>query len=290
MGNSQTLSNPPGYLSATDTNGSETWVFDSWDEDCEGFGNPRIWDHPHYTTPPGGSGGIDIGADELGGLVIGGYRFATTSFFELSQMPYLVSPCDNKRLWYFGPAGNSIPSPYAPWPDFSAVGTGAIPWQGLWSFGTPLVYYSPTQMDISPHLFGDIHPHWGVNQAANCNWIYCTVGWLYNQSLFLDPAYGVINPPGSYPTINATHTWIDLAGGNAQVFRPDTTVVNLHIGYDAWCRAKSINQRVVHVFPSTLSGGNILAWRYSIEHNSNGPSWSSALTDRNLQSFMVRVK
>ncbi len=74
MANGLILAAPPGAL------GAENWPFHSWNEDCEGFGNPRIYDHPEYA--PITDGPIDIGADELGVLVCAGYRFGTTTFLD----------------------------------------------------------------------------------------------------------------------------------------------------------------------------------------------------------------
>lgn len=56
-----------------------------WDMDCEGHGNNRMV-----------GGGHDIGADELGGLVIAGYLRGTTTFLQFTQADVWVTPTDGQ--------------------------------------------------------------------------------------------------------------------------------------------------------------------------------------------------
>ncbi|MBI5851132.1 MAG: hypothetical protein HZB39_08905 [Planctomycetes bacterium] len=86
MANGQLVSRP-GFLTLTTATQGE-WPFDAMEFDGEGFANPRVvdhvWDRPSAPARPSGWQFIDIGADELGELLIAGYRFGTRTFMALS--------------------------------------------------------------------------------------------------------------------------------------------------------------------------------------------------------------
>jgi len=249
MGNGLNLLTRPGKL--TLPNDQNTWAFDCWNQDCEGQGNARIQTHEATIYPISGVGGIDIGADELGQLVVAGYRLGTTSFFDIKSGSSLlgpgVTPMNNKYLWFLGLPVNQIPvtaqftlnpnrpyyrgvshlaGPATNYIDSPTATTYYSPWFDNWSFGAPTGnpnYYLPSYADITPHLLPDFHPWWGkatINKAANPIWQDCIPG--YNIALYSDPSENVIHAPGIYagdPSGSPTYQFLDLtwqvAGGPA---------------------------------------------------------------------------
>lgn len=78
----------------------------SWDWDCEGYGNPRVEERADFPGPPDGhSSFIDLGADEMGTLIMAGYINGTRIFGRRvpgrSQGYPLASPGDNNLQVYF---------------------------------------------------------------------------------------------------------------------------------------------------------------------------------------------
>lgn len=124
MENGQAVQSIPGTLSLG-LNGS--WPHHAWEADGEGYGNPRIHDHPAYAAPaqlPAGASGIDVGADEVGELIVAGYRFGTTSFFGLppSDVDGGALGMSNSQVFYLGPPSTpqlplGLPSVAVPQPD-----------------------------------------------------------------------------------------------------------------------------------------------------------------------------
>ncbi len=111
MANGNTVQRP-GTLT-----GQSTWVHDCFQADLEGYGNPRIHDHQAFGATTFVHEPIDIGADELGELVIAGYRMMSTTFLrlddghpELGYPPPTNDPLEtmprvaNDRLVYLGPS------------------------------------------------------------------------------------------------------------------------------------------------------------------------------------------
>jgi len=216
----RTMTSPPGYFALPTA--AYTWPFHSWDEDAEGFGNPRARDHPVY--PNNGYSGfpfdppihllqIDIGADELGELSGVGYRMGTTSLLSFVGMgnSHQYPAMDNKYLWYLGPpatlAGNppQKDKPMHRWSlQFGQPPQGPWifpPWWGTWDHRTTQ-YYVSSMADTNPHLIPDIHPWWrvwfsGPPTPTNPFWRSCTVPTYYNQMLFQNPTAGVVNPGGT---------------------------------------------------------------------------------------------
>ncbi len=215
FGNGRTLSNPPGFL-ALGSNQS-TWPYSNWEFDCEGYGNPRILDHPKYVNYQSRSL-IDLGADESGLLIIAGYRFGTTNFIKDLQ-PVMIPNTDsqeNHYLWYIGPSNHttaqSSGSIYSPLFRVIIPQTSSeyddLPWtSSSWTFAPPSNYYSPQRVDITPALLADIHPYWSNPNVFNPIWQPCQSG--YNQALYWNPTAALINPPGTYPVFGSTFQWLD---------------------------------------------------------------------------------
>ncbi|MCA8955727.1 MAG: hypothetical protein KDC87_06625, partial [Planctomycetes bacterium] len=212
MTNGRVLTLAPGKKWPSVGPGSEFkhWFFSSWDTDCEGFGNPRIFDHPSYNpvNPSRNpsfpeSGLIDIGADELGVNIIAGYRFGTTTFMSFER-PYYTFAVQNKFAWFLGPANSSgapIPGEYPRYTDGFPL-SNMLPHVASWDYNPPSGYYQPTIVDIAPHLLPDIHPwwqQWFAGAATNPIWHHggCGTPQFYNPSLFYFPSEGHVNPPGS---------------------------------------------------------------------------------------------
>ncbi len=233
MVNGRTLSAPPGQKFPE---GVAPWLFNSWNTDCEGFGNARIFDHPKYNpSNPSAGSTIDIGADELGSNIAVGYRFGTTIFMSLEeppeQLPSGWNLVKNKFVWFFGPAndsGGSVPGPYASYTEGWQKGfMPLMPHYDSWDPNPAPVgnYYDPEIVDIHPHLLPDIHPWWGVWLGAkptNPNWFHSACSaqqqpQFYNPSLFNFPAVGHINPPGSTDNTAAPSNFYWLEEGNPYV-------------------------------------------------------------------------
>lgn len=161
MQNGLQLTAPPGYL-PLEPNSQSTWPYHAWMFDAEGFGNLRVHAHPANVPPepPTGDpyGFIDIGADEIGDLIVAGYEYGTTTFASftdetndgLNKWPlgapqkYTKAP-DNKYVYHLGPVSSQVPS--SPRPDLARFRvqdqrlfpeppppSGTYPW---WLFESP---------------------------------------------------------------------------------------------------------------------------------------------------------
>lgn len=250
MANMQQMLNPPGTL-VLSAGSQSTWPFTTWDWDCEGFGNRRIYDHPIYANSGvGGPDYIDIGADELGESILAGYRFGTTHFMEINNPANLAgaSPMDNKYVWFInvpnGPTRLINQTPYpirpyyrdltktklfslpAPWPDPNLDTTNypTYSWHAQWKFLTAPFqfpdpnYYNPTVADISPYFPPDWHPWWAKLPPATASfpeWRHCLwpTNW-YNVFLYNNPLVGRINPPGTFTVVPPQFVqWLDISNG-----------------------------------------------------------------------------
>ena len=235
----------------------------------------HLWVDPHYGSDSAlSTGGVDIGADELSENPVGGYRFGTTSFINLTNARQnlppqnVVTDMDNKYLWFFGPPTNIAPAPtnrpLRPWfrsidhlsgaPANYTTGGATPPWFGSWSFGAGN-YYVPSFADITPHLMPDFHPwhHTVPNQLSWPSWPVWQSCLNGNVLLYADPTEQIINPPGTYKGGNNIFQWLDLTWtvntppvslirtfGTNPVFRLDpmnvpTTKLDLD-KYDEWRR------------------------------------------------------
>jgi len=116
MANGQSVEKP-GRLDLD----ASVWPFSAMEFDMEGWGNPRVFDHPTYPgiaprltelpVAPEAWEMIDIGADELGDLIVAGYRWGTTDFVTLQVgdpangifANAVQSGAANEWQWYLGP-------------------------------------------------------------------------------------------------------------------------------------------------------------------------------------------
>ena len=280
MCNGILLTKPIGSLPLAQ---QSTWPYaciDLQSEDCEGFGNPRVHDYAGMGATPiypiTGVGGIDIGADELGELIIAGYRYGTTSFLALTgdRLPMTTPPIpgmDNKYVWHLGPptmipAANPIgPTPRTwlrPWfrstdhlasppPNYYQASNGYYPsWFAPWNFGN-VTYYNSRVVDVVPHLIYDLHPWWSLVGPSSCNPIWQTTNPSVNLALYLDPGEQVINPPGSYIGDGIGLRWLDLTwqggtltpyallagfGGQQSISFRGAPNAWFITNFDVWCR------------------------------------------------------
>jgi hypothetical protein len=304
--NGRVVNDYPGKLSLPSADQS-SWSFHNWDFDCEGFGNSRI--HDHSAFPNGGAGVMDIGADELGDLLIVGQRFGTDHFFEAPAnfgIPGTLKQ-SNRYLWFLGPPqGLATPRPVLkPWWYKVHQDSNGIwhPYRAGWNPG-PLAsstYYGATEADTTPHLLPDAHPAWSSStpKPVNPEWRTCISG--YNPYLFLDPTAGVVNPSGAYPIFPADFRWLYWSGNgsNYAVFyftqsggseNPSGIIGN----FDAWCRSEKPNAGPGVPYQKIFDTGG-KAERYFLEHKYNpGPPaymtpWSDSLLGSNGQSFLTLV-
>ncbi|MBK8101037.1 MAG: hypothetical protein IPK26_28470 [Planctomycetes bacterium] len=143
----------PGALPGTG------WTFDSLVFDCEGFGNPRIYARYGPTAL------IDVGADELGHLVVGGMRMGTTTFLNLGNqggqqhpdIPTSQDSIDNRYLIVLGRPSSldAIHQTYPFYrtvPEFGPFPTGDFfPYPATYDTGAPLrAWHSAENVAGSP--------------------------------------------------------------------------------------------------------------------------------------------
>lgn len=218
---------PPGVAGAAE----DLARLDVWDLDAEGFGNPRVHARTGYLVPvlPNNPNPdpipltIDLGADEMGELIIGGYIDGTRILTH--SVPNAPGVTDHTRLFFFDlyAPGNSYPRPVAnrivgrtvTWyahvqqtvgPDNYTAGSGkrkqivdgADP-----TFAARPRFMRSLECDFSPPLFPDPHPQWGTA------WESFGLGpdphgsmpWYTGQGPAADNAYVYYNPP---PVIHRT--------------------------------------------------------------------------------------
>lgn len=78
MANGNVISRAPGIEPTAAS--EDPYVFQAWDWDCEGFGNPRIRCRAGFADPPSVLSRIDLGADEMDDLIMAGYLPSTRMF------------------------------------------------------------------------------------------------------------------------------------------------------------------------------------------------------------------
>jgi hypothetical protein len=166
----------------------EPWQrFSAEDWDCEGFGNGRNWIRSDFPAGPVSS--IDLGADELGDLVMSGYfdgsrifgNIGTTDrsqiyFWNLAVGTPYLRPSYNLEFggvfgggWVDWQANvqNTLPIAASPFTDGRAVAPNLnlvatlrhllTPGGGL---GNKPAFMRNWRCDFSPHLLPDFHPLW----------------------------------------------------------------------------------------------------------------------------------
>lgn len=206
-GNGQQLQAPPGLPP-----GSEEARVDGWDWDGEGFGNPRIQQRPGFPDV-NMFGNVDIGADEMGNLIMGGY-IDGTRIYSQSFIPNAPAITDHFDVYFFDlaslgarqrPETNFYVGDYILWwthvqagPDGSVGNYTDV----VWDFNqNPLQFpermldvlqnaYEPIMRgricDFSPHLQPDWHPLWGSfltgRPGVDRGDVYGSNGW-YGHSM-----------------------------------------------------------------------------------------------------------
>jgi hypothetical protein len=297
----------PGYLPLGES--QATWPWHNWITDCEGFGNPRIVDHPVYTNGAGGR--IDVGADELGAQINIGMRWGTTMFMHDYLTPNTM---DNDYMWFMGPPKNKIP-------DQSLPPNGTRPYYVAYEQLNPNIervvnqydlsggmpYYLPKALDIVPHLLPDYHPYWRLFASAGlgpCNptWQPCQSG-LANTTLFMDPTANIINPPGTDDLMSnpANFNWlgwfnlptsitltVQFAALPLGTAPPDVTE------FGDWCQNvhklfPSDPNRTFDRFSSSFPTGQQQARRFTLEHKvlANDCPFYTGLNDPNLSNVQA---
>ena len=122
----------PGSQAAL--NDTEFCSMHAWDWDCEGFGNARIAPRTGFAEPPANSTNIDLGADEMGRLIIAGFIERTRIFSrnvpDGSTSGILAIPDHTMPFFH------DLPAPYGagtyPMPHHSGYTGGRIPEDYRW--------------------------------------------------------------------------------------------------------------------------------------------------------------
>lgn len=187
MANGASIPSPPGLPLA-----AEEVPLHGWDWDGEGFGNPRIQARAGFDNNPNGS--IDIGADEMGALIMAGYVNGTRIFTDAA--PSGPGVTDHSAVYFFDlpalgaqnrPETNMYQGMFFDWydhvqnaPDAAVMlpPTNMTELTGIFPFVGPTVRWldignvpqpNPAYQfimrnrvcDFSPHLQPDLHPFWG---------------------------------------------------------------------------------------------------------------------------------
>ena len=96
MANGIVLSAAPGLPASAE----DFATLHAWDEDAEGFGNPRVVAHSAYPPPPPPfPDRIDLGADELGELLMAGFLDGTRIFS--AQVPNAPGIANHLDVYFF---------------------------------------------------------------------------------------------------------------------------------------------------------------------------------------------
>ncbi|MBP8302465.1 MAG: hypothetical protein KA020_19015, partial [Planctomycetes bacterium] len=190
----QTLDAPPGLPPDAEGRPSTPTRVDGWDYDCEGFGNPRQCVRRGFAANPTPNlGEIDIGADEMGELILAGF-IDGTRILTPDPIPNTVVP-PHGSIYFFDlpaptaagwprPVTNLYVSGYPYWWDHKqavpaidaevgdytrGIAIGSRGWP-ITAVRTLLIVSPPTtwqpfpaqlECDFSPHLVPDVHPAWG---------------------------------------------------------------------------------------------------------------------------------
>ena len=309
------LAHPPGYIQLNSAEAQATWPYSSWDEDCEGYGNARVHDHPKIANTGAGSP-IDMGFDECGDLIVTGYRAMTTRFMGGDQVrpQFGFRNFDNIYVTYIGYPG-TISSADAELPRFRAYEYITAPpghnpaydastsppiyrtWTALRPLNPTSTYYIPSIVDVVPHLLPDIHPWWHFSSLpvpSNPIWQHCNV--LYNPSLYWNPTTDIINPPGTKPEATVTpFGWLDEfpppLTHQYPVFGPLGAGPADIAGFTNWCVGHPLAVGVPYfdTLPRTDLTNNLSATvmvRYSVE-KATASFYGTA--QRNIQTFDILI-
>ncbi len=224
-----TFLRPPGPSSLGDLIDPPATV-NCWDWDAEGFGNVRIASRTGFSSVGGFLDGplpgipqIDLGADEMGELIMAGYLEGTRIFSH--NVPGQPSIIDHTRVFfldlpsatYVRPEHNLLigglesPSIYYQWwqhvpspvnvalsanytrgnasppsarYDLTTPPPLALPWQNR------PVFMRNLTCDVAPHLIEDLHPLWST----------------YWSNYFIVPPF---YPNALYHDVYGSHPWYD---------------------------------------------------------------------------------
>lgn len=133
LANGGGISGPPGLPGSALDLVSEPWQrYDAWDWDGEGWGNRRIQARTGFTV--GLYSNIDLGADELGDLVVAGYVDSTRIFTRIVA----GVPTDRDKIYFFNLPGSSYPRP-----TFNNILGRVWGWYG----------HATTYLDVYPQQF-----------------------------------------------------------------------------------------------------------------------------------------
>lgn len=319
MANGLQLVHPPGYIQLNSAEAQATWPYSSWDEDCEGYGNSRLHDHPRIPNTGAGSP-VDMGFDECGDLIVTGHRAMTTRFMGGAQDPPLFGfrNFDNVYVTYIGYPGTISPTD-GELPRFRAYeyitappGHNAVydvpilpniyrAWTALRPLNPTSTYYIPTIVDVVPHLLPDIHPWWHFSSLpvpSNPIWQHCSS--LYNPSLYWNPTADIINPPGTKPEATVTpFGWLDEFSPPSTLQYPVFGPLGVGLGagpadiagFTAWCVGYPLAVGVPYfdTLPRTdlgNTGDAAVMVRYSVE---KATASFYGTDQRNLQSFDILI-
>jgi len=102
-------------------------TINSWDLDCEGFGNRRIVARSVFPAPPQYSTYIDLGADEMGELVMAGFINGTRIFSRMIPNGNPAQPIpDHTQVFFFNVPTSLGGSASYPRPYYSGTTGGRV--------------------------------------------------------------------------------------------------------------------------------------------------------------------
>jgi len=315
MQNGQQLSYPPGYIPLDSAEAQATWPYSCWDEDCEGYGNARIHDHPMILNSVEGLP-IDMGFDECGDLIVTGYRAMTTRFMGGRQAlgvfgtrnfdniyvtyigyPGFISPANSELPRFRGYDHIMAPTGYNTAYDVVLASTTYRTWVASRALNPAGPYYIPSIADIVPHLLPDVHPWWHVSALpvpSNPVWQHCNG--LYNPTLYWNPTADVINPPGTKPEATVTpFGWLDefppWLSHQYPVFGPLGAGPGAITAFTPWCVGNTAAPTVPYfdTLPRTDTSNSAdasILIRYSVE---KATASFYGTDQRNLQSFDILI-
>jgi len=246
---------PPGLRlpQATVPFGPEDFAtLHAWDWDAEGFGNPRLTPRgfPTPDVPNNTSGvpifqSIDLGADEMGELIIAGFIDSTRVLSRF--VPQAPGITDHTRMFFVHNANLTAPRPKAneivgrdvTWwahvqqsPSPANYTSGVVPSLRNFLITAPPPPHQPKppfmrnlECDFSPHLWPDPHPAWGVAYEVQYGFtdIYGAMPWYWSPNpdpvaaFPFDNAYVFYNPAPGYPQHQTNFTSASFGVQHTQV-------------------------------------------------------------------------
>lgn len=216
---------------------SDVATYYCWDWDTEGFGNPRIATRPYFIpmdpTSPLNPSDIDLGADEMGDLIMAGYLNDTRIFTD--SVPN-APQATNHTIICFVDVVQTLPTTTYPRPNFNFIVGACLTGQNYswWDWSQKNVGINPPaafpnsnytvgnfgsfreslvlgglgfnpfmrnlQCDFSPHLLREYHPIWAnfFTNAGGAGFnpdIFSYNPWFNNTPVFsYDNQYAYYDP------------------------------------------------------------------------------------------------